>query len=77
MRCASPKRTAAAPELAARANGSQASGSNVLMQLRKAANHPALLRVFYTDEMLPTMATLIRKVRAHSPERGAARTGGR
>lgn len=59
--------------LAARPTGSQMSGSNMLMQLRKAANHPALLRIYYTDEMLPTMAMLIRKVCALSPERGTLR----
>ena len=34
------------------------------MQLRKAANHPCLLRVHYTDAMVATMAKLIRKVGA-------------
>ena len=37
--------------------------NNVLMQLRKAANHPALLRIHYTDAMLKTMAHLILRVR--------------
>ncbi|KAJ3091441.1 ATP-dependent helicase smarcad1, partial [Quaeritorhiza haematococci] len=34
---------------------------NVLMQLRKAANHPLLLRSLYTDEILQKMARLLLK----------------
>jgi SWI/SNF-related matrix-associated actin-dependent regulator 1 of chromatin subfamily A len=35
---------------------SQSSLSNVLMQLRKAANHQLLMRKHYTDEMIPSIA---------------------
>lgn len=41
---------------------SAATLSNVMMQLRKAANHQLLKRKLYTDEMLPAIATDIMKV---------------
>jgi SWI/SNF-related matrix-associated actin-dependent regulator 1 of chromatin subfamily A len=41
---------------------SAASLSNVMMQLRKAANHQLLMRKLYTDEMLPAIAKDIMKV---------------
>lgn len=39
------------------------SSSNVLMELRKAANHPLLRRVLYNDDKIMEMAKLIMKVR--------------
>ena len=39
------------------------SSSNVLMELRKAANHPLLRRVLYNDAKIMEMAKLIMKVR--------------
>lgn len=38
------------------------SASNVLMELRKAANHPLLRRVIYNDEKIDEMARLVFKV---------------
>lgn len=35
---------------------------NIILELRKAANHPLLRRSFYTDEKLKQMAKLIMKV---------------
>jgi len=37
-------------------------GASMLMQLRKGANHPLLLRTRYTDEKLREMSKLIAKV---------------
>lgn len=39
--------------------------SSVFMQLRKAANHPLLHRVHFTDEKLTKMAQLISKVEGY------------
>ncbi len=38
------------------------SASNILMELRKAANHPLLRRTLYDDEKLEKMARLVYKV---------------
>lgn len=38
------------------------SASNVLMELRKAANHPLLRRILYNDERIDKMARLVFKV---------------
>ncbi|XP_028968151.1 SWI/SNF-related matrix-associated actin-dependent regulator of chromatin subfamily A containing DEAD/H box 1 [Galendromus occidentalis] len=41
------------------------SEGSVLMQLRKAANHPLLMRTFYDDKKLARMAKIICKQRSH------------
>ena len=40
----------------------KARGIALMMQLRKAANHPLLIRNYYTDEMLSKMAQVYCKV---------------
>lgn len=41
---------------------SKTSWSNIIMQLRKAANHPLLIRSLYNDQKIKEMAKLIMKV---------------
>jgi SWI/SNF-related matrix-associated actin-dependent regulator 1 of chromatin subfamily A len=41
----------------------KAGGASMLMQLRKMANHPLLLRNHFTNEKIHQMAKLIAKVR--------------
>lgn len=43
------------------------SGAGMMMQLRRAANHPLLLRRFYDDDKLLSMSKLMLKVYIISP----------
>ena len=65
-----------APVVCAAERNVAGQANNMMMQLRKAANHPCLLRVHYTDEMLATMAKLIRRVQTGAWGLGLGGGGG-